>query len=145
MADAGTPPERPRRPVLVWVIVAYIFLSAAWTLAAAFLLLTGGEGAPASAELAAVRETVGPVDLLFMVVLVVLNLFAAVALFRLKRRAVTLFAAVLGVTLLNQVWLFIFRMELVAAQGPFVGIVGLVLPLLFLYYAYRLERRGILA
>lgn len=139
------PDDARRRPILVYVVVGYIFLSVAWTIAGVWLLFTTDGAGAIGGEVAALRAAVGPVDLVFTAVLVVLNLLAAVQLFRLRRSAVALFSAVVAVTLLNQVWLFFFRMDLVAEQGPVVGIVGVVLPLLFLLYAARLARRGLLA
>lgn len=141
--DAGDAGPR-RRPVLVYVIVGFVFLSVAWTIAGVWLLATFDPAADASEEMARLRAALGPVDLGFMGVLLVLNLLAAVALFRLRRAAVGLFGAVVAVTLLNQLWMFLFQPQLVAAQGPIAGIAGVVLPLLFLLYASRLARRGVL-
>jgi hypothetical protein len=144
MSDASASEARRRRPILVWVIAAFIFLSAAWSIAGVWLLFSVEDASEMGEEAIRMREAIGPIDIAIMGLLVVLNLVGAVALFRLKRAAVTIFGIVVALTLLNQLWLFLARPEIVAAQGPITGIVGVVLPLVFFMYASRLARRGVL-
>jgi hypothetical protein len=139
--DRADPPRR-RRPALVWIIVVYTVLLSATVLFGLGLLVSGSpllsdEDRAAAGDIASFQ---GVTDLLALA----LNLSAAVALFALRRVAVPLYAAGLGVSVVSRIAQLASPIESGGSRPVVPVMIGLAILVAFLLYARRLARTGVL-
>lgn len=134
-----------RRPIGVWLIVGFYFLSASWTLLSFVLMQTGA--VPLTPSQQAYLANLGLLDYIGSVGISVVTLLGAVFLFALHRAAVTLFiiglAMNIGMTIAHAV-----TTDFTDALGNH-GLVGIVIAWLIMVgvilYARSLSRQGILS
>jgi hypothetical protein len=137
-----TPPSTIKRPLLVWVILAFYLLSATTLLVKSATMLIG----PTSGQLDAQGHAYTPFDYLESAGFVGLKLYAAIMLFRLRRIAVKLFLATFVLNVIATGYDLVSK-GLPPPGGPatlFSLIIGFGIFLLVCLYAWRLERRHVL-
>ena len=133
-----------KRPKLVWVITIFYFISAGWTLLS-FALINSGI-IPLNEAQAAYFKSQTILDILFTIVLGVLNFLGAIFLFLLRRSAFYLFLSAFAFGLLMTVYHIIFKNWLAAIGGPgLIGaIIGWGISIAIIIYARKLIRAEIL-
>ena len=140
--EVAPSPTAVKRPLLVWVILAfYLFSAAAWFVQSGTRLI-----GPPSGHLDAQGYTYTAFDYFESAGFVGLKLYAAIMLFRLRRIAVKLFLAALLLNFVASGNDLILK-GLPPPGGPvvlFSLIIGLGMLVLICLYAWRLERRHVL-
>ena len=133
-----------KRPILVWVIVAFFLLSASFTLLSFYLILSGA--VPLTPAQQTYFEKLTKVDYGLSIVVGVVNLTGAIALFLLRRLAFYLFSGALALSMLMAPWHMLTKDWLSAAGGPGAagGLFGWVILLAVCLYAWKLTKVGIL-
>jgi hypothetical protein len=134
-----------RRPFGVWIVSAYFALSITGTVISLAQLLAGEMSlTPAQQEY---FKTLGPTDYIGGATTLLLSSWAAVELFRLRARAVTILFVVLALNvgaslyhLLATNWSDALGMTGLAGVAA-----GLSLLAIILVYAWTLQRRGVLS
>src|SRR5689334_21618762 len=96
-----------RRPLLVWLISIYFFLSSSWTMYSFFLVLTGK--VPLTEAQRVYLGSFNGADYLLTILGALLGLCAAIALFLLRRAAYYLFGATLAFNMAFTIWHIIGR------------------------------------
>lgn len=138
-----TPPSTTsKRPLLVWVILAFYLLSAASLLVKSVTMLIG----PTSGQLDAQGHAYTAFDYLESAGFAGLKLYAAIMLFRLRRIAVKLFLATLVLNVVATGYDLVSK-GLPPPGGPVTLLslmIGFGVFLLVCFYAWRLERRHVL-
>lgn len=134
-----------RRPTGVWVVTAFYLFSAGWTLLSLALVASGA--IVLTPAMKTYYASLTPFDWVFTLAISVTGVSGAIAFFRLRKVAVSLFqlALVLNVTFTI---FHLTRSNWIEATGP-SGIVGLLLAwaihIAVILYARRLAKRGVLA
>jgi hypothetical protein len=135
---------KQKRPILVWVISAWYFLSVTVMMVSHVTILAGF--VPVREEQRAYFESLTGVDHLFTFLCGSLTIAAAVSLFLLSRVAAKLFALSLVFSIAFSMSLT-FRGKLFGAGGG-SGLSGAIIGWLIMgavcFYAWKLEKRGIL-
>ena len=132
-----------KRPVLVWVIFLFYLAATLSTFAGLFLIYSGRVAMNSVQQ--AYFAHLSILDHLATVLLVSINLVGAVMLFRLRRTAVTLFAAALALNLILTLRAMLSSRQLDVFQQSAAGVLtGLIIALAVLLYSIRLLRRAIL-
>lgn len=143
-AGQGRSHGKPKRPWLVWAISLFYLLSSGWILLS-FVLIYSGK-VPMSTTQRLYFSNLTPLDFIGTVFLTLLSLTAAIFLFFLERRAVTVLAVTLLCNIAYSVVHALTTTWLDAIGGP--GLIGMVLGwgglLAILLYSRRLAREGIL-
>lgn len=137
------------RPVWVWVISLFFFLSAGIRLLTFFLILgsllvMGGFMSQAQSDY---FTNTGWIDFTLYIGIEIANLFGAIMLLLLKRSAHYLFLGSLTLNVLTGIWYVLSRGGLEAVEGP--GIIGTVISLGILImtclYTKKLIKRRVLS
>ena len=134
-----------RRPTGVWVVTAFYLFSAGWTLLSLALVASGA--IVLTPAMKTYYASLTPFDWVFTLAISVTGVSGAIAFFRLRKVAVSLFqlALVLNVTFTLY---HVARTSWMAATGASGGL-GLVIAwgiiLAVILYARRLAKRGVLA
>lgn len=143
MSTAAEPGPK-RRPRGVWLIVVYYVLSAGWTLLSFALIASGALDLDPAQR--AYFASLNRFDWFLTLTIAVLMLTASVLLFRLRREALSFFAAGFAVNLALTA-IQVVRTSLVEAVG-LAGMLGMLLAFLILaaviLYVRGLARRGVL-
>jgi hypothetical protein len=133
-----------KRPKLVWVIFLLTVLSVGYTALSSYLVLSGT--IPLGPEEARYFQTLRPVDYAVTAAIGLVNVAAAIALFRLRSVAVYLYAAALAVGIVNVLVHAATTSFVAVLGGP--GIIGASIGLAcwtaVCIYAWRLKARGVL-
>ena len=140
--EVGPPSTAVKRPLLVWVILAFYLLSATTLLVKSATMLIG----PTSGQLDAQGHAYTAFDYLESAGFVGLKLYAAIMLFRLRRIAVKLFLAALLLNFVATGYDLVSK-GLPPPGGPvvlFSLIIGFGILVLICLYAWWLERRHVL-
>ena len=134
-----------KRPVRVWVITIFYLLTAGYTLLSYFLIFSG---------IIAVNEaqqtyfaSLGVFDWITTLLIGVLGLSAAISLFMLRKIAVKLFGIALSLNIALTL-IQTFRTNWAEAlEGPgLIGvIIGLIILVVILFYAKKLDKQQILS
>ena len=132
------------RPVLVWLISAFFFLSAIWTFLSFYLILSGA--IPLEPAQKAYFDRLTPIDYVLTIGIGLLNLAGAITLFLLRKIARYLFLSSLGLSLVVMLWHLTTKGWAEAAGGATsVGaLIGYVLLVAVCMYAWRLSKKGVL-
>lgn len=136
-------PTTPRRPLAIWVISVWYFMSSFFSIS----LIAAVQSRIASQTAAALnplpRLETG--DLLLAALLIALNLSAAGFLFLLKRPAVLFFKSALALNVGSNVWYLFHRGPGEQPLLMYAGVVmGWLVAAAVCRYAAELERKGIL-
>jgi hypothetical protein len=144
MTSMDAAPARPKRPIWVWVISIFFFVSAGWTLLSFALIFSGI--IPLDAAQKAYFDKLTAVDYAATLIIGACNFIGAIALFLLRRIAVPLFATALALTLVMTIWQSATKGWVEAMSGPgLVGaLVGYALLIVVCIYAWHLSRKGVL-
>jgi hypothetical protein len=140
-----TPAEpSSRRPLLVWLISIYFFLSSSWTMFSLFLIQTGT--VPLSSAQKAYLANLNGADYLLLIIGALLGLSAAVALFLMRKAAYYLFGATLAFNMAFTIWHLIGRhwLSVIGAGGLAAAAVGWLVLFAICVYTARLTARGTL-
>ena len=142
-----TPGEAPKRkrPVLVWIIFLFYLVSSVWVIMAMFFVAAGGvDMAP---EQQAYLEKFSVMDRVIGYANAGITLVGVTLLFSLRRQAVNVLALAFALNVFSTtvVW---FKTDQGAVTTPIgllaqalgIGVFGLVV-----FYAWRLNKRGVLA
>lgn len=144
LANVPNGTARRKRPIGVWVVSIWYAASALWT-GLSFYLVLGGVLALNPAQ-KAYFQRLSAFDYLFVILLGLITLSAAVTLFLLRKQAVRLFFAALGLNGIMTIWHSIAKGAFSAIGRP--GAAGAVLGLVVLFavylYSWKLARAGIL-
>jgi hypothetical protein len=137
------PSTAVKRPVLVWVIFLFYLVATLSTFAGLFLIYSGRVAMNSAQQAYFAQLTI--FDHLATVLLVSINLVAAIMLFRLRRTAVALFAAALALNLILTLRAMLNSNQLDIFQQSGAGVLaGLITALVVLLYSLRLLRRAVL-
>ena len=143
MRDNDNPPTR--RPLLVWVIFVFYLISSIQVIVGMFYIAAGGVGM--SPEQQALLSQFTVFDRVIGYVNAAITLLGVTLLFVLRRQAVSVLAVAFALNLFSTavVW---YRIDLPAhtsGQGIVAQLFGIVLFGAVVYYAWRLDKRGILS
>lgn len=132
------------RPVWVWLISIYFFLSAIWSLLSLYLILSGTIPLEPAQKAYFDRQT--PVDYALIILAGLLNLAGAVTLFLLRKIARYLFLSALGLLAVSTLWHAAAKGWIEASGvAGFVGVlIGYALLVIVCIYAWRLSKKGVL-
>jgi hypothetical protein len=135
---------RHERPILVWLISAFFFLSAIWTLLSFYLILSGA--IPLEPAQKAYFDRLTPLDYALTVATGLLNLAGAVMLFLLRKIALYLFLSAIGLTAVSTLWQAAAKgwVEALGGAGLVGALIGYVLLVVVCIYAWRLSKKGVL-
>ena len=133
------------RPVWIWIILILTVISALGQLGSIFLIYSGA--VPLPPEIVDHIADVPADDILVTLFVQVYFLAAAVALFMLRRIAVPLFLAGIGIELLVYAWQYLaYSWEDMGGNvGLITAILSIGLTVVIWCYALSLDRRGALA
>ncbi|NIE63202.1 hypothetical protein [Burkholderia sp. Ax-1719] len=133
---------KPKRPILVWVVFLYYLIT---VVPAAVGLLFVWHSASYSAQARTVINSMPPLFWTLLGLTMALQLGGAIALLRLRRIALPLFAGGLFVTILQ--WTMLhneYAFSGAGSQGTYMGLFGLATEFLVCAYAWRLRSRSVL-
>jgi hypothetical protein len=136
------PTTKSRRPKLVWVVFLYYMLATVLAVGSLLWLLSHVDSLPPQ-TLAAFRE-ITPVGWVFTVLIQVLTLAGAIALFALRRAAFPLFVAALCVSAFETL---LYCLHVLPQSGNPISltlIVVWVIDLAVILYTRRLRNRQVL-
>jgi hypothetical protein len=135
---------RHGRPVLVWLISAFFFLSAIWTLLSFYMVLSGA--IPLEPAQKAYLDRLTPIDYSLAIVLGSLNLAGAVMLFLLRKIALYLFLTAFALSVVLMLWHVATKgwAEAAGAAMSIGALMGYVLSAMVCIYAWRLSKKGVL-
>ena len=144
MTAESPPTQRPRRPVLLWLILIYYGLSGAWT-TLSFLLIRSG-AIPLSDAQRRYFSELGPLDLAQTLGSALLLLAFAVQLFRLRASAIPILIAALIFNVTATAWhaLTTNWLEAIGAPGLIGTGIAWAVMLAVLVYCRRLRSREVL-
>lgn len=133
-----------RRPKLVWVITIFYFISVGWTLFSFASIYSGF--IPVDEAQAVYFKSQTIIDILFTIVIGLLNILGAIFLFLLRRSAFYLFLSAFAFGLIMTAYHIIFKNWLAAIAGPgLIGaIIGWGIAIATILYARKLIRAEIL-
>lgn len=133
-----------KRPAIVWGISILYFLSAVWVLSSSLLLYSGK--IRLSGDQKAYFSSLTFFDYATSVLLMTLNLSAAVLLFRLRKRALFFFLAAFGLELATTIYHVAAKKWVGAVGGPGVlgTLLGSTMSVAILIYVRRLSAQKIL-
>jgi hypothetical protein len=134
-----------RRPIGVWIVCVYFAISIAATVISLIQLLEGEM--PITPAQQAYFDKLGPTDYIGGATTLLLSSWAAVELFRLRKRAVAILSTVLVLNLGASLYHLIATnwSEALGMTGLAGVAAGLSLLSLILIYAWTLQRRGVLS
>ena len=134
-----------RRPIGVWIVCVYFAVSIAATVISLVQLLEGEMSITPAQQ--AYFEKLGPTDYIGGATTLLLSSWAAVELFRLRKRAVAILSTVLILNLGASLYHLIATnwSEALGMTGLAGVAAGLSLLSLILIYAWTLQRRGVLS
>ena len=135
---------RRKRPKLVWVIAIFYFISVGWTLFSFVSIYSGL--IPVNEAQAVYFESQTIIDILFTIVIGLLNFVGAIFLFLLRRSAFHLFLSAFVFGLMMTVYHIMFKNWLAAIGGPGIigAIIGWGIAIATILYARKLIRAEIL-
>jgi len=145
MTSVDAAPARQKRPIWVWLISIFFFVSAGRTLLSFFLIFSGI--IPIDALPKAYFERLTAIDYAATIIIEASSFIGAIALFLLRRFAVAVFATALALTFAIIIWQPVTKGWIEAMTGP--GLVGVLvgyalLLILVCAYAWHLNRKGVL-
>lgn len=148
--ELGSPPSRSdekRRPRLVWWIAGFYLLGFISTLLSFAAWLKDWIRLPPD-DLAFFSE-LGPVSLLFTLILASVNLYAIIRLFQLRAEAARLLLFTFIAHLINTLWLALTTSWLQVMTNRTSGLVGYLFGVFInawvVQYAYKLKEKGTLS
>ena len=133
-----------KRPIWIWLISLFFFVSAIWTLLSFYLIWSGA--IPLEPAQRAYFDRLTLIDHALTIVVGLLNLSGAIALFLLRRIARNLFLSSLGMSLILAAWQAATKgwVEAIGGAG-FVGVlIGYALLIVVCIYAWHLSKEGVL-
>jgi len=132
-----------QRPILVWIISGFFFLSAGYTLYAFISLISGAT--PLNAQQQLYVDSLTPINYMTSIGIAALNLSAAVMLFLLKKQAAPLFLAGFTLGILSGVYNIATTNWLETGAASVVGFfLSQLLVLAVVAYVFKLRKRGTL-
>ena len=140
-----TPAEpSSRRPLLVWLISIYFFVSSSWTMFSLFLTFTGN--VPLSEAQKIYLRSLNGADYLLLILGALLGLSAGVALFFLRKAAYYLFGATLAFNMAFTIWHLIGRhwLSVLGVGGVAAAAVGWLILFAICLYTAKLTAQGTL-
>jgi len=140
-----TPADRSSgRPLLVWLISIYFFLSASWTITSLLLIMTGA--VPLSPAQKSYFESLNAADYLLTIIGALLSISAAISLFLLRKAAYYLFCASLAFNMAFTIWHIISRhwLSVIGIGGLAGAAVGWLILFAICLYTARLAAQGTL-
>jgi hypothetical protein len=134
-----------KRPIGVWLTCAYFAVSISGTVISLLQLLSGSMTLTLAQQ--NYFDSLGPVDYVGAATTLLLSSWAAIELFRLRKRAVQILATVLVMNLGASVYHVLVTnwTEALGVTGLSGVAAGLSLLALILVYAWTLQRRGVLS
>lgn len=143
MTDETTPARR--RPILVWVIFLFYLVSSVQVIVAMFFVAAGGvDMAP---EQQAYLAKFSTLDRVIGYVNAAVTLVGVTLLFGLRQQAVNVLALAFALNLFSTtvVWIKTDPAAVTSATGLLAQGLGIAIFGAVVYYAWRLEKRGMLA
>lgn len=136
--------SRRKRPIWVWIVSIFFFLSAGWTLWSFYLINTGT--IPLGPAQEAYFDSLTTTDYTLTIAIGVANLIGAVALFLLRKVALYFFLTALGANLILAAWHGATKgwAEALGGSGLVGALFGYVLLFAACIYAWKLAKRGTL-
>ena len=133
-----------KRPFLVWVIVIFYGLSAAWTLLS-FALVASGMVNISPAE-AAYFSSLTLIDYALTILLGVSGVISVIMLFQLRRAALHFFLIALAVNGAYSLWTLLMNPTFgdIRTEMAIGMVIGFGTLCLISFYVYRLKERGLL-
>ncbi len=140
MDDVAQPSAK--RPKLVWAVFLFYLFSVAYTALSFFLIFS--DSLSVTPEQAAYFRNLSAFDWAVTVLTAALNIAGAISLFLLRKVAFHLFAASLGLTILQTVVHVITTNFVAALGGPgaFGVVIGFAISIAVCTYAWRLNAGG---
>jgi hypothetical protein len=132
----------PKRPVLVWIICIFYLIATFFTALSLFLVISGR--VPASPEQASFFSNLKPIDYLLSVTIMFLNICGVIALFGLRKEALYLFLASLGVNIASYASLFTTTNAETLSANIGSILFGWLLAGAVCFYTWRLKTSGVL-
>jgi len=132
------------RPLLVWLISIYFFLSASWTITSFFLIRIGA--VPLNPAQKTYFESLNAADYLLTIIGALLSISAAVSLFLMRKAAYYLFCASLAFNMAFTIWHIISRhwLSVIGIGGLAGAAVGWLILFAICLYTARLTVQGTL-
>ena len=136
---------RKKRPVLVWVITIFFFVSAIWTLLGFYLLVSGTASLTPAQK--SYLESLTAIDYTFTLLLGLTNLIGAIALFLLRKAALYFFVGALALNGFMSVWHAISKgwLEALGGAGALGALFGLGIAVAVCLYVWKLAKSGVLS
>ena len=133
-----------KRPKLVWVISMFYFISLGWVLFSFASMYFGF--LPVNEARAAYFKSMTIIDILFTVIIYLLDFAGAIYLFLLKRGAFRLLLSSFALTLLRIVYLILFRNLLAAITYMLIieVIIGWIITIAIILYIRKLVKTEML-
>jgi uncharacterized membrane protein YecN with MAPEG domain len=136
--------KNKKRPVWVWAISLFFFVSSVYTLLSFYLIYSGR--IPLQSAQKAYLNSLTFIDIGLSVLLLLTNLTAAVLLFLLRKQTFYLFAIALVANLLMTIWHTISNNFMAnMSSGRLIGmVIGWIILLVICVYTKHLEKAGVL-
>jgi len=136
--------EKKNRPIWVWVISIFYFLSAGYTLLSFFLIYA--EVIHLEPAMKTYFDNLSIFDHALAIILGAANLIGAITLLLLRKQAFYIFSGIFCVNILVSIWHSISKgwIALLGGSGFVGAIIGWGLILAVIAYSRRLINRGIL-
>jgi hypothetical protein len=141
---AANEAPRPRRPILVWVIFLFYLVSSVQVIVSMFFIAAGGVDMTPQLQDYLARFSI--FDRVIGYANASLTLVGVTLLLGLRRQAVNVLALAFALNLFSTavVWYKANPLQMVTTAGLVAQICGIVLFGAVVYYAWRLEKRGLL-
>jgi hypothetical protein len=141
-------PERPGRPVLVWIISLFMAFGVVGGIVSSLAALIGTPIGGAETARYMTSVGIGPLDHAWSLVLMALSAVAYVDFFRLKRRSLpllaALFAAAIAYSIVKAGFSAGYRGMMTNPPGLWTVLAGWGVNLAILVYAWRLRAKDVL-
>lgn len=133
-----------KRPILVWIISIFYFISAVWTLFSFYLVYSGS--VPLDETQKVYFESLTTFDILITVTAVLVNLVGIILFFMLNRYALYCFITSFTLSMLLTVFQTYYRNwgDLMSGPGLVGAAIGWAINIAIILYAYRLTKKEIL-
>jgi hypothetical protein len=146
MTDLAEAPTTPKRPMLVWVVSIYYFLSGTiGSISLALIPFMSSGRLPVTEAQQHYFESMGYLDYSASIIMLLGQLIGGVLLFMLKRSAFYVLMSIFALSLLRWGYALIVKNWISAAGGiPVATTVGWALMIAMILYVRHLFQKGVL-
>lgn len=131
------------RPIGVWVISIWYFISVIWTAFSFFLIKSGVVPVPPASQ--KYFDNLNAFDYISTFGLLIVNLLTVIYLFKLKKVAIKIFTVGVIFNCVVLAYNYIFKnYGAVMGQGNFGVVLGIMAMIAVIFYMKHLEKKGIL-